>query len=64
LATSPGEVFTRNQVLSYVWGENYIGEISNIAVYIRKIREKVEDDPSKPKYLQTVWSVGYKLGDK
>lgn len=64
MAESPGEVFTREQLLAHAWGENYVGEITNIAVFIRKIREKIEDDPSKPKYLQTVWSVGYKFGEK
>lgn len=64
LAANPGEVFTREQLLAHVWGEDYVGEVTNIAVFIRKIREKIEDDPSKPKYLQTVWSVGYKFGNK
>lgn len=64
MAANPGEVFTREQLLAHVWGEDYVGEITGIAVFIRKIREKIEDDPSKPKYLQTVWSVGYKFGEK
>jgi len=64
MASHPGEVFTREQLLSYVWGEDYVGELTNIAVFIRKIREKIEDDPSKPKYLQTVWGIGYKFGEK
>ena len=64
MASHPGEVFTREQLLSYVWGEDYVGELTNIAVFIRKIREKIEDEPSKPKYLQTVWGIGYKFGEK
>jgi len=64
MAASPGEVFTREQLLSHAWGDDYVGELTTIAVFIRKIREKIEDDPSKPKYLQTVWSVGYKFGEK
>ncbi|WP_019851452.1 MULTISPECIES: response regulator transcription factor [Desulfitobacterium] len=64
MAGHPGEVFTREQLLAYVWGEDYVGELTSIAVFIRKIREKIEDDPSKPKYLQTVWGVGYKFGEK
>jgi len=64
MASHPGEVFTREQLLNYVWGEDYIGELTSIAVFVRKIREKIEDEPSKPKYLQTVWGVGYKFWDK
>ena len=64
MAANHGEVFTREQLLAHVWGEDYVGELATIAVFIRKIREKIEDVPSKPKYLQTVWSVGYKFGEK
>jgi DNA-binding response OmpR family regulator len=64
LAAHPGEVFTREQLLASVWGENYVGELTSIAVFIRKIREKIEDEPSKPKYLKTVWGVGYTFGEK
>ncbi|NMA69146.1 MAG: response regulator transcription factor [Desulfitobacterium sp.] len=64
MTSHPGEVFTREQLLSYVWGEDYIGELTSIAVFVRKIRQKIEDDPSKPKYLQTVWGIGYKFGEK
>lgn len=64
LASDPGEVFSREQLIAYVWGEEYVGESNSIAVFIRKIREKIEDEPSKPQYLQTVWGMGYKLGEK
>lgn len=64
MAANHGEIFTREQLLAHVWGEDYVGELATIAVFIRKIREKIEDVPSKPKYLQTVWSVGYKFGEK
>ncbi len=57
-------VFSREQLIAYVWGENYVGESTSIAVFVRKIREKIEDEPSKPKYLQTVWGIGYKLGER
>ncbi len=63
MAEHPGEVYSREQLISHVWGEEFVGESTSIAVFVRKIREKIEDDPSKPKYLQTVWSVGYKLGE-
>lgn len=64
MSAHPGEVFTREQLTTEVWGEDYVGELSNVAVFIRKIREKIEEDPSNPKYLQTIWGVGYKLGEK
>ncbi len=63
MASHPGEVFSRERLITHVWGEDYVGESTSIAVFIRKIREKIEDEPSKPKYLQTVWGMGYKFGD-
>lgn len=63
LACNRGEIFTRDQLTVEVWGEDYAGETLGIAVYIRRIREKIEDDPSKPSYLQTVWREGYRFGD-
>lgn len=63
LASNPGIVFTRDQLIHDVWGPEYVGESSSITVFIRRIREKIEKDPSNPKYLQTVWHVGYRFGD-
>ncbi len=63
LARNPGEVFTREQIIEEAWGDEYVGETTSVAVFIRKIREKIEQDPSHPRYLQTVWHVGYKFGD-
>ena len=62
-AAHEGEVFTREQLTVQVWGEEYAGEVLGIAVYIRRIREKIEDNPSKPHYIQTVWREGYRFGD-
>lgn len=62
-AGSEGEIFTREQLTVQVWGEEYAGETLGIAVYIRRIREKIEDNPSKPSYIQTVWREGYRFGD-
>lgn len=64
IASHPGQVFTREQLLNQLWGEDYVGDISTITVFMRKIREKVELDPSKPKFIQTVWGVGYKFCHK
>ena len=64
LATDPGSVFTRDQIMEHVWGSLDAADPSSITVFVRKIREKIEDDPSKPRYLITVWRVGYKLADR
>ena len=63
LVTHPGEVFSKKQLQEYMWGENYAGELAAITVIIRKIREKIEVKPSKPKYILTVWGIGYKYSE-
>ena len=63
LAASPGQVFTRAQIFEHIWGEKSDVDESSITVFIRKIREKIEDNPSKPQYLLTVWRVGYKFAE-
>lgn len=63
LASDPGTVFTRDQLIRDVWGPEYVGESSSITVLVRRIREKIEEDPSEPHYLQTIWHVGYRFGD-
>lgn len=62
LANHPGEIFTSQSIIENVWGESYMPDSTSIAVFIRKIRNKIEKDPSKPKYLQTIWKEGYRLG--
>jgi two-component system response regulator VicR len=63
LANHPGEVFTREQIIEEVWGDEFVREITSIAVFVRRIREKIEKDPAHPCFLQTVWRVGYRFGD-
>lgn len=63
LASDPGSVFTRDQILEHVWGDKDATDPNSVTVFARKIREKIETDPSKPRYLITVWRVGYKLAD-
>lgn len=63
LASDAGSVFTRDQILEALWGSKEAADPNSITVMVRKIREKIEDDPSKPRYLVTVWRVGYKLAD-
>jgi two-component system response regulator VicR len=59
LARRRGEIFTREQVIKEVWGEEFIGETSSVAVFIRKLREKIEDDPSHPRLIKTIRNAGY-----
>ncbi|WP_438349706.1 response regulator transcription factor [Paenibacillus sp. FA6] len=61
LANNPNQVFTKSQLLDAIWGYNSLGDENTITVYIRRLREKVEADPSHPIYIRTVWGVGYKL---
>lgn len=63
ISESEGQIFTRDQLTVLVWGKEYAGETLGIAVYIRRIREKIEDNPAKPHYIQTVWREGYRFGD-
>ncbi|MGG3801313.1 response regulator transcription factor [Metabacillus fastidiosus] len=61
LAKHKNQVFTKTQLLDAVWGYTNYGDENTITVYVRRIREKFEIDPSNPKYLKTVWGVGYKF---
>ncbi len=61
MARNSGQVFTREQLFNILWGEDYVGDTGTITVFMRKIREKIEEDPSRPKYIVTVWGVGYKF---
>lgn len=64
LASNPGQVFTREQIFQHLWGENGQPDPNSITVFVHKIREKIEDNPAKPKYLLTVWRVGYKFAER
>ncbi|MBR3355162.1 MAG: response regulator transcription factor [Oscillospiraceae bacterium] len=57
---NPGTALNRETILNAVWGENYYGDVKIVDVNIRRLRMKVEDDPSKPAYIQTVWGYGYR----
>jgi DNA-binding response OmpR family regulator len=61
LASNPGQVFTRAQLMDKVWDYTYPGDMSTVTVHIRRLREKVEPDPVRPRYIKTVWGVGYKF---
>jgi DNA-binding response OmpR family regulator len=61
LARSPGQVFSRDQLLDKVWDYRHVGDASTVTVHMRRLREKVEENPIRPSYLKTVWGVGYKF---
>jgi DNA-binding response OmpR family regulator len=62
LASNPGRVYTRDQLMESVWGYTFSADTSTVTVHVRRLREKLESDPARPRYLQTVWGVGYKFG--
>ncbi len=59
--THPGQVFTKAQIYGSVWEDDYYGDENVINVHMRRLREKIEDDPSHPEYIKTLWGIGYKL---
>ena len=61
LASHPRRVFSRDQLMSSVWGYTAALDSGTVTVHVRRLREKIEDDPSEPRYLETVWGVGYRL---
>ena len=64
LANNPGRVFSKEQIYDVVWKESYSGDYNIVMSHIHNIREKIEDNPSKPVYIQTVWGVGYRFNQK
>lgn len=61
MAQNPNRVLTKEQIYINIWGEDACGDLTTVAVHIRKIREKIEADPSNPQYLETVWGAGYRF---
>ena len=59
---NPGKALSREEILDAVWGRDYYGEVKIVDVNIRRLRLKVEDDPTNPTYITTVWGYGYKWG--
>jgi two-component system response regulator VicR len=64
LATYPGKVFSRSQLLNQVWDIAYDGDTTTVTVHVRRLREKIEPNPSDPRWIKTVWGIGYKLDSK
>ena len=61
LAQSPGRIFSKEQIYDIVWQEPYSGDYNIVMSHIHHIREKIEDNPGKPLYIQTVWGIGYRF---
>ncbi len=61
LASHPNIVFTKERMLSAIWGNEYFGDTATIAVHIQKIRKKIEIDPATPVYIETIWGAGYRF---
>ena len=59
---NPGKALSREEILNTVWGRDYFGELKIVDVNIRRLRVKIEDDPTSPTYITTVWGYGYKWG--
>ena len=59
LVNNPNKVFSREKLLDMIWGSEYPGDVRTVDVHIRRLREKIELTPSKPKYVHTKWGVGY-----
>ena len=61
LASHPNRVYTKDELFSEIWDMESIGDIATVTVHIKKIREKIEFDTSKPQYIETIWGVGYRF---
>lgn len=61
--SNPSRVFTKAQLFNSVWDNEYLNDDNTVMVHIKRLRNKIEDNPNAPKYIQTVWGIGYKLGE-
>ena len=61
LAEHPNHVYTKDELFKQIWDMDSIGDIATVTVHIKKIREKIEYDTSKPQYIETIWGVGYRF---
>jgi len=61
LALHPGQTFSREQLLDRVWEPAFQGDTSTVTVHVRRLRAKIEPDPERPRFIQTVWGVGYRF---
>lgn len=61
---NPDKAFSRDELLDLVWGQDYFGDVKIIDVNIRRLRSKIEDDPSNPSWIETIWGIGYRWKSK
>ncbi|WP_059044986.1 response regulator transcription factor [Paenibacillus rubinfantis] len=61
LAMHPNRVFSKDDLFERIWGMDSLGDLASVTVYISKLREKIERDPSQPQYIETIWGVGYRF---
>lgn len=59
LASNPGKLFTKDKLMDLIWGFDFYGDTNTVTVHVRKLREKIEDDPANPKHIFTKWGSGY-----
>lgn len=64
LAENPGKIYSRDQLLTIIWGSKYPGDARTVDVNVRRLREKIEENPAKPEYVHTKWGMGYFFKDK
>lgn len=64
LASNPGKIYSREELLEIIWGYEYFGDLRTVDVHIRRLREKIEDNSSNPEYILTKWGVGYYFRNK
>ncbi|MBW4838258.1 MAG: response regulator transcription factor [Paenibacillaceae bacterium] len=61
MAMHPNRVFSKDDLFERIWGMDSLGDLASVTVYISKLREKIERDPSKPQFIETIWGVGYRF---
>jgi DNA-binding response OmpR family regulator len=61
LARHPGRAFTRDQLMEHVWGYSFYTDTSTVTVHIRRLRAKLEETPERPRWIETVWGIGYRF---
>ncbi len=64
LATNPGKIYSREELLETIWGYEYFGDVRTVDVHVRRLREKIESNSSQPEYILTKWGVGYYFRNK
>ncbi|NOX57646.1 MAG: response regulator transcription factor [Planctomycetes bacterium] len=64
MMTNPGRAWTRDQLIERVWGKSFDGDARTVDLHIARLRSKIETDPSDPRYVETVWGVGYRFQDE